>query len=215
MASNSFFSGRIPPKLHQSVREYCKESDKSQTDVLIEALSNYLNLPVQDKDNKSGEVTKEMYNSLVERIEILEEKLNDNNVIDIDNTDKQNICHHNIEVEIDNINYNNDQEIEKAKEIRLTNKEVAEKIGISISQVSNIKKQIIEEAKNKKYKIEKCSRFPEPIEVIQKRKKSATNNQLICLGLDEKLKPIWVVKEHGNDILPLNIIESSISESSN
>lgn len=205
MASNSFFSGRIPPELHQSVREYCEESGKSKTDVLIEALSNYLNIPVQDRGNKNGEVTKEMYDLLVERIEILEEKIVDNNVISIDNSEKQKSNHSNTNREADN-NSKNNKELEKIEKIRLTNKEVAQKIGISISHMTNLKKQIIKEAENKKYKIEKCSIFPEPIEIIQKDKKRNIDNKLICLGFDEKIKPIWIVKEHDNNSYQLNII---------
>lgn len=93
MASNSFFSGRIPPELHQNVKDYCKESGKSKTQVLIEALSKYLNVPIQDRNDKNDEVTKEMYNLLIKRIEKIEKYLDENIVIitdnnDIDNNDK-------------------------------------------------------------------------------------------------------------------------------
>ena len=85
MASNPFFSGRIPPELHRSVEKHCEETGKSKTEVLINALSSYLNIPAPDKNNEKSEVTKEMYDSLVTRIDKLEKLSAKAAVINSDN----------------------------------------------------------------------------------------------------------------------------------
>lgn len=86
--ANPFFSGRIPQNLHDKIEEYISESGKSKTELLIDALSNYLDFPVEIKQTNSNNdelwiVVKE----LQERIEKLEEGSIDKDVIIPDNTD--------------------------------------------------------------------------------------------------------------------------------
>ena len=79
MASNPFFSGRIPPDLYQHVEKHCKEVGESKTEILIKALSTYLNLPIPSTGENSTisapEVNKEMFEALEKRIEFLEKLL--------------------------------------------------------------------------------------------------------------------------------------------
>ena len=240
MASNSFFSGRIPPELHQSVRDYCKESGKSKTKVLIEALSNYLNIPVQDRNNKNSEVTKEMYNSLVIRIENLEKSLanskvinNDNQVINTDNEDKDKeevkvILEKNIDKFLRekrekeeksnqkstiNHEYNNNN----LKLDNLTNKELLEISNISNTQLGRLRKLVTEEAKNRGYNIQPNTKFPEHIEAIQKKKKITVKGidyKLFCVGLNEKSRPLWKLVALDNNSYQLNIMQNSNCQNS-
>jgi hypothetical protein len=52
MASNPFFSGRIPQSLFDAVEEYRQSSNVSKTDVLIKALSAYVNLPLKARSTQ-------------------------------------------------------------------------------------------------------------------------------------------------------------------
>ena len=91
MAGNPFFSGRIPKELNDSIVKHCKETGKSKTQVLVEALSNYLNIPVPESNtNLRIEVTKEQFISLESRVASLEALLTKNNVITKDISDNDN-----------------------------------------------------------------------------------------------------------------------------
>jgi len=54
MASNPFFSGRIPQSLFDAVEEYRQSHNVSKTDVLIKALSAYVNLPLEVRSTQVG-----------------------------------------------------------------------------------------------------------------------------------------------------------------
>lgn len=54
MASNPFFSGRIPQSLFDAVEEYRQENNVSKTDILIKALSAYVNLPLETRSVQVG-----------------------------------------------------------------------------------------------------------------------------------------------------------------
>ncbi|MHC5831690.1 MAG: hypothetical protein ACYT04_90905, partial [Nostoc sp.] len=79
MASNHFFSGRIPNELYEQAEKHCKETGDSKTEVLIKALSTYLNFPIAIPGKNliapASEVTKEMFERLEERLKILEDYL--------------------------------------------------------------------------------------------------------------------------------------------
>lgn len=96
MASNHFFSGRIPNELYEQAEKHCKETGNSKTEVLIKALSTYLNFPITIPGKNiivpNPEVTKEMFETLEERIKILEDTLKalPVNVIKDNNNDNKN-----------------------------------------------------------------------------------------------------------------------------
>ncbi|MEO0933223.1 MAG: hypothetical protein AAFY21_05505 [Cyanobacteria bacterium J06641_2] len=72
MAGNPFFSGRIPKELNESVVKHCEETGKTKTDILIAALSAYLNVPTPQTNTKiSSSVEKEL-TDLRERMQQLE-----------------------------------------------------------------------------------------------------------------------------------------------
>lgn len=97
MASNPFFSGRIPPELYQQAEKHCEETGKGKTELLIEALSAYLNFPVILPGKNFGipapEISGERIDKLEERVRVLEALLNLNEkaVIIKDNTDNKSI----------------------------------------------------------------------------------------------------------------------------
>ena len=89
---NPFFSGRIPPDLLERVEKHCAETGETKTDVLVHALSTYLNHPIAPRNNPVVEVSKEMFTTLEERVATLENLLIrcDNSIIKFDNKEKQN-----------------------------------------------------------------------------------------------------------------------------
>lgn len=96
MASNRFFSGRIPNELYEQAEKHCEETGDSKTEVLIKALSTYLSFPIAIPGKNiiapNPEVTKEMFETLEERIRVLEDTLKalPANVINSNNDDNKN-----------------------------------------------------------------------------------------------------------------------------
>ncbi len=86
---NPFFSGRIPQNLHDRVEQYISESGKSKTELLINALSSYLDFPVEAKEtnNSSNEELWITVKELQKRLEKLEQGSIKENVIIADNND--------------------------------------------------------------------------------------------------------------------------------
>jgi hypothetical protein len=99
MSTSPFFSGRIPQELYDKADEYCKETGKKRTELLIEALSTYLNFPVKTQTTnfvpQPAEVTKEMFDSLQEQVNKLERLLSESrsSVILNDNSDNNQFPH--------------------------------------------------------------------------------------------------------------------------
>lgn len=88
LMANPFFSGRIPQNLYDRVEQYISESGKSKTDLLINALSKYLDFPVEIKQtNSSNDELWIVVKELQERIEKLEQGSITKDVITSDNTD--------------------------------------------------------------------------------------------------------------------------------
>lgn len=90
--ANPFFSGRIPQELFDKAEEYSKQSNKSKTDILVEALSLYLNVPIEVKKivNDNEELWKAI-KDLQEKVEKLEKGSNKIPVIIPDNRDNTKI----------------------------------------------------------------------------------------------------------------------------
>lgn len=74
MASNPFFSGRIPQSLFDAVEAYRHENNVSKTDVLIKALSAYVKLPSETRFIQT-EVDNSRLESLESRVTHLEKLL--------------------------------------------------------------------------------------------------------------------------------------------
>jgi hypothetical protein len=86
--ANPFFSGRIPQSLYDKVEQYISESGKSKTELLISALSNYLDFPVEVKPtNNSNDKLWIVVKKLQERMEKLEQGSITKDVIIPDNKD--------------------------------------------------------------------------------------------------------------------------------
>jgi hypothetical protein len=99
MSTSPFFSGRIPQELYDKADEYCKETGKKRTELLIEALSTYLNFPVKTQTTnfvpQPAEVTKEMFESLQQQVNRLQKLLSQSQsaVILNDNGDNNQLPH--------------------------------------------------------------------------------------------------------------------------
>jgi hypothetical protein len=97
--ASPFFSGRIPQELYDHVEQHIQESGESKTQVLIDALSQYLG--IETSKSKASSVNKDLLlselESLKERVSLLEKSQpkrlsllsldnnNDNNLITDDN----------------------------------------------------------------------------------------------------------------------------------
>lgn len=86
--ANPFFSGRIPQSLHNRIEQYISESGKSKTELLINALSSYLDFPVEAKEaGNNNEKLWIVVKELQKRLEVLEQGSTKGNVITLDNND--------------------------------------------------------------------------------------------------------------------------------
>jgi len=76
MSAKPFFSGRIPQSLYDALEEYRQQTDESKTDVLIKALSNYVNHPVEPPvSSQPGTVETSRITALEKKFETLEQEL--------------------------------------------------------------------------------------------------------------------------------------------
>nr|WP_011117243.1 hypothetical protein [Leptolyngbya sp. PCC 6402]AAD13849.1 OrfE [Leptolyngbya sp. PCC 6402] len=71
-----FFSGRIPQSLYNALEEYRQQTNESKTDILIKALSNYVNHPIE-LPTALSEVGAERIETLEKKFEILERDAQD------------------------------------------------------------------------------------------------------------------------------------------
>jgi preprotein translocase subunit SecD len=81
--ASPFFSGRIPQELSDRISQHCAETGESKTQVLINALSKYLDFPI--KPPASTGISVEMFTKLEQRVAELEKKLEITTVSNIDN----------------------------------------------------------------------------------------------------------------------------------
>lgn len=199
MAGNPFFSGRIPKELNEQIVKHCKETGKTKTDVLIAALSNYLNIPLIETDNKTdNQIGKEIAN-LQERMQRLEETIYQTPVITSDNNNDKgmiitvipqsndsiiaadNNCdnssksgknsHKQINIKPESVKDNdNSSNHVKPDFANLETKDVVKKTGIGNSQMGRLKDKAFSEAKQQGYNIQPDIKFSSPIEVVQSRK---------------------------------------------
>jgi len=70
MASNPFFSGRIPQELLDQVEKHIQDTGESKTNILIQALAAYLNFPIQ-LSNSSNSTLEKRLNDLEQQVEKL------------------------------------------------------------------------------------------------------------------------------------------------
>lgn len=82
--ASPFFSGRIPQELNDRINQHCTETGESKTQVLLNALSKYLDFPIKPPVTTS--VSAERFNQLEQRVAELEKKLEITTVISVDNS---------------------------------------------------------------------------------------------------------------------------------
>ena len=220
MAGNPFFSGRIPKELNENIVKHCKETGKSKTQVLVEALSNYLNIPIPESSiNLRVEVTKEQFISLESRVASLEALLAKDIVITTDINDNDNK-----ETEIfdsDNINDNIDNSINKTEKTSYDNssenndnalnisllnyenigtKELLQLADLKTAEGYNLRNQVFKKAQKEGYEITRNLRFNPPIEGSLRRGIFVGQNEykLLCKGTDDNEKPIWNLEPDDN-----------------
>lgn len=85
MASNPFYSGRIPQSLFDAVEAYREQTAESKTDVLTRALAKYIAYEL-DKDKQPVPPIQEKLDEIFNRLSILEKQS-----ITVDNREKNTI----------------------------------------------------------------------------------------------------------------------------
>lgn len=197
-----FFSGRIPQKLYERAESYCKESGDSKTELLIKALANYLDYPIKfprNVDFTEQEVTKEEFNLLVDRVKNLETFLNPaKNVIINDNS----------KITPDITNKNELESSSNATENKVIRiKDLSDITEMQPQQKINLKNQAFKKASKKGYEILENINFIPPIEITYKKGIfiEGKEYEIFCEGIDENLKPIWLLKINDNSSYQLNI----------
>ena len=73
MASNPFFSGRIPQPLFDAIEAYRKQTDESKTEVLTRALARYINYEL-DEEKPSVPPIQEKLDEIFRRLEAIEKQ---------------------------------------------------------------------------------------------------------------------------------------------
>lgn len=154
MAANPFFSGRIPVELNKAIENYIEKTGESKTQILINALSKYLEFPLE-LPAKKKEISYEEFIDLVERVAAIEEKLANNNAIIITNNNVNEIMEViNTETKTDDnneeniviINDNNANETNLSNSINiigpLPESEMANFIGINRGTLRNYRKKL-------------------------------------------------------------------------
>ena len=86
--ASPFFSGRIPQDLYNKAEAFIKESGKTRTDVLIEALASYLQHPIENQKPVGNQDLWNAIQELQRKVELLERAALKTHVIEVDN--KQN-----------------------------------------------------------------------------------------------------------------------------
>jgi hypothetical protein len=208
MASNPFFSGRIPSELYQQIEKHCEEVGDSKTEVLIKALSAYLNFPIiipgKNVVAATPEITKEMFEKLEQRVKLLEEsfEIRTNIVIGNDNNDNKT---NKVELETNkndviktDIIDNKDLHIKINELDYLKNKsefqaEVEKKTNLTRRQISTLLEKAIEKIKEQGKIIKPGQLLEEPIEVIRKDEILVNDvpYKLFYLGENIKERPVW------------------------
>lgn len=231
MAGNPFFSGRIPKELNDSVVKHCEETGKSKTQVLVEALSNYLNIPVPESTtNYRVEVTKEEFNSLENRVALLESLLHKNSVI-TDDIDDNNIRKTELKND-DNIHDNTDNTLSESKETQCDNqtenndnskdislptyenintKKLLDLASLKTAEGYNLRNQVFKRAQKEGYEITKNLKFNPPIEGSLRKGIFVGQNEykLSCEGTDDKEKPIWTLEPDDNASYQPDILQNT------
>ncbi|AFZ15756.1 hypothetical protein Cri9333_5001 (plasmid) [Crinalium epipsammum PCC 9333] len=96
-----FFSGRIPEDLNERIQQHCAETGESKTQVLLNALSKYLDFPI--KPPATTGISTERFSQLERRVTELEKKLEITNVSSADNS----------MAEVDRVSDNNNNLVEQ------------------------------------------------------------------------------------------------------
>lgn len=73
--ANPFFSGRIPPELHQRIEEYIKSTGKTKTQLLVEALSAYVGIPLSVDNEAITDNYDRRLSDIEERLKALEDNV--------------------------------------------------------------------------------------------------------------------------------------------
>jgi hypothetical protein len=72
MASNPFFSGRIPQELLDQVEKHVQETGESKTNILIRALAAYLEFPIKLNSTSNSDLEKRVYDIEQQIVKLLD-----------------------------------------------------------------------------------------------------------------------------------------------
>lgn len=229
MSISPFFSGRIPQELYDKADEYCKETGKKRTELLIEALSTYLNFPVKTQTTnfvpQPAEVTKEMFDSLQERVNKFEQLLsqsqpaviiqdNADNIESPDNDDNL-VDNNKISNEVfedsvssivfdDNVidNKENQEVVTQKHPVyqSITTPEVIEKTGLKQTQIDGLRARVVKQYGKEGKTLTPKHLLERPEEVKAKTVITVDNYpyRLFYLGQNPKGQNLWKLAPDNN-----------------
>ena len=124
MTTNPFFSGRIPQGLYDRIEEYREQTAESKTEILIRALAQYVDYPLE---GDAPPPIKQTFEEIFSRLAIIESKIADYHQLSVDN---------------EMITKSEAVDLQPNNARLYTTKEVAEIIGRDTSAVRRVGKKI-------------------------------------------------------------------------
>lgn len=176
---NPFFSGRIPKELLEKAEQYARNNGKTKTEILMEALSQYLDFPLK------VEVEARLLEQLEGRIKALEDTI------------------------LSNKKSSRKPRQNSVDEFLVTHSELLKRTDITKKEWSNLKKVIHESAENEGYEVIADIKFKPAIKVDIKKGLRVDGQEylLFCDGVDGNNDPEWKLTKSDNIYYQTDIID--------
>lgn len=145
MTTNPFFSGRIPQDLYDHIEEYREQTAESKTEILIRALAQYVDYPLE---GNTPPPIKQTFEEIFSRLAIIESKIANYHQLSVDNNNNDNklSTDNNKQLSVDNemITKSEAVDLQPNNTRQYTNLEVAKVIKRDRSAVRRIGEKIRE-----------------------------------------------------------------------
>jgi hypothetical protein len=139
MPSNPFFSGRIPPELLDAIEKHRQLTGESKTDLLIKALSQYVNFQLEEEEPKLPPIYKKL-DEAFQRIKKLEKSVfSKDNIVITDEEKELEVDPNQIEIDFNTEEKITDNGVITNESRIMTTIEVVELLGVSRSTVNSWK----------------------------------------------------------------------------
>ena len=210
--ANPFVSARIPQELKDKLDEFCSQSGKEKSTVLIEALAKYLDYTVPEPTKEIKYVTVEQFQELSNKIDNeisqLKDELNtlkqtDNNVISNDNKSKihEDSCESFV---VDKGNTSIDNYRDNKNFENINTPKLLDLVNLTRRQIDRLLQNEIIRFKKNGGSLSPAQKLDKPLE-LKHKDGILVNNQpykLFYLGEDNRERPLWNLIPDSNGYLP-------------